>query len=100
MMDKRKITAESAMRDGTILGCLWTATFALSIVMLKMVVNGQGLLISFAVLVMTLMSPFVAYKLAPIEDVVSTATHFVLKKYKDKGVIYKMPEKDERECVL
>ena len=43
---------------------------------------------------------FVAYKLAPIEDVVSTATHFVLKKYKDKGVIYKTPEKDERECVL
>ncbi len=43
---------------------------------------------------------FVAYKLAPIEDVVSTATHFVLKKYKDKGVIYKMPKKDERECVL
>lgn len=39
---------------------------------------------------------FVAYKLAPIEDVVSTATHFVLKKYKDKGVIYKNPEKDER----
>ena len=43
---------------------------------------------------------FVAYKLAPIEDVVSTATHFVLKKYKDKGIIYKMPKKDERECVL
>lgn len=63
-MDKRKITAESAMRDGTILGCLWTATFALSIVMLKMLVNGQGLLMSFAVLAMTLMSPFVAYKLA------------------------------------
>ena len=39
---------------------------------------------------------FVAYKLAPIEDVVSTATHFVLKKYKDKGVIYRAPEKDER----
>ncbi|MBE6295988.1 MAG: DUF4199 domain-containing protein [Bacteroidales bacterium] len=63
-MDKRKITAESAMRDGTILGCLWTVTFALSIVMLKMLVNGQGLLMSFAVLAMTLMSPFVAYKLA------------------------------------
>ncbi len=43
---------------------------------------------------------FVAYKLAPIEDVVSTATHFVLKKYKDKGVIYKAPEKDERESIL
>ena len=43
---------------------------------------------------------FVAYKLAPLEDVVSTSTHFVLKKYKDKGVIYKAPEKDERESLL
>ncbi len=43
---------------------------------------------------------FVAYKLATIEDVISTATHFVLKKYKDKGVIYKAPEKDERENLL
>ena len=43
---------------------------------------------------------FVAYKLAPLESVVSTATHFVLKKYKDKGVIYKSDHKDERENVL
>ena len=43
---------------------------------------------------------FVAYKLATLEDVVSTSTHFVLKKYKDKGVIYKAPEKDERESLL
>ncbi len=43
---------------------------------------------------------FVAYKLAPIEDVVSTATHFVLKKYKDKGVICRAPEKDERESLM
>lgn len=39
---------------------------------------------------------FVAQKLSPIEFVTSTATHFVLKKYKDKGVIYKTPEVDER----
>ncbi len=39
---------------------------------------------------------FVARKLAPIENVTATATHFVLKKYKDKGVIYETPEKDER----
>ncbi|MBE6581982.1 MAG: Lrp/AsnC family transcriptional regulator [Ruminococcaceae bacterium] len=43
---------------------------------------------------------FVAYKLAPLESVVSTATHFVLKKYKDKGVIYKSDHKDERENIL
>ena len=39
---------------------------------------------------------FVAQKLAPIEFVTSTSTHFVLKKYKDKGVVYKLPEIDER----
>lgn len=39
---------------------------------------------------------FVAQKLAPIEYVTSTATHFVLKKYKDKGVVYSIPEIDER----
>ncbi|MBQ2810441.1 MAG: Lrp/AsnC family transcriptional regulator [Clostridia bacterium] len=39
---------------------------------------------------------FVAQKLAPIEFVTSTATHFVLRKYKDKGVIYSAPVIDER----
>ena len=43
---------------------------------------------------------FVAYKLATMESVVSTATHFVLKKYKDKGVIYRAELKDERESLL
>ena len=38
---------------------------------------------------------FVAQKLAPIEDVISTATHFVLRKYKDKGIVFGAPEKDE-----
>ena len=39
---------------------------------------------------------FVAQKLAPIEFVTSTATHFVLKKYKDKGVVCGNTEIDER----
>jgi DNA-binding Lrp family transcriptional regulator len=43
---------------------------------------------------------FVAYKLAPLENIVSTATHFVLKKYKDKGVIFGESLVDERENVL
>ena len=42
---------------------------------------------------------FVAEKLAPMESVLSTATHFVLKKYKDMGVIYKADPRDERETV-
>lgn len=39
---------------------------------------------------------FVAQKLAPIDAVISTATHFVLRKFKDKGVIYGAEEIDER----
>ncbi len=39
---------------------------------------------------------FVAQKLAPIDAVNSTATHFVLRKYKDKGIIYGGIEDDMR----
>ena len=37
-----------------------------------------------------------AEKLATLEDVVSTATHFVLRKYKDNNVIYGAVPVDER----
>ena len=43
---------------------------------------------------------FVAEKLAPIESVVSTSTHFVLRKYKDHGVLFGQQHKDEREAVV
>ncbi len=43
---------------------------------------------------------FVAEKLAPIESVLSTATHFVLKKYKEKGVSFEQKYKDNREAVV
>lgn len=42
---------------------------------------------------------FVATKLATIENVQSTATHFVLKKYKQEGVILDDQEKDRRLVV-
>ncbi len=39
---------------------------------------------------------FVSQKLATMDGVLSTATHFVLKKYKDKGISYDVPEGDMR----
>lgn len=42
---------------------------------------------------------FVANKLAPLESVLSTGTHFVLKKYKDHGIILEENKKDERMAV-
>lgn len=43
---------------------------------------------------------FVAAKLAPLDSILSTSTHFVLKKYKDKGVVYANKETDERESCM
>lgn len=39
---------------------------------------------------------FVAERLSPLEGVVSTATHFILKKYKEKGVFFNAEQKDDR----
>jgi len=43
---------------------------------------------------------FVAEKLSPLESVLSTSTHFVLKKYKDNGVVFEKDYKDDREAVV
>ena len=40
---------------------------------------------------------FVAHRLAPLEPVQSTSTHFVLKKYKERGLLMVDDVKDERE---
>ena len=42
---------------------------------------------------------FVSEKLSPLECVISTATHFILKKYKDGGVILTDGPKDDREVI-
>ena len=42
---------------------------------------------------------FVAQKLAPMDSVISTATHFVLKKYKDEGIVFEDDEKDTRQVI-
>jgi len=39
---------------------------------------------------------FVSNKLSTIESVLSTKTYFILKKYKQDGVIFEEPEDDER----
>jgi len=42
---------------------------------------------------------FVAEKLSTIEHVLSTATHFILKKYKSDGVIFEENRPDDRLVV-
>ena len=42
---------------------------------------------------------FVAQKLAPMDSIISTATHFVLKKYKEDGLVFEDDEKDTRQVI-
>ena len=43
---------------------------------------------------------FVGQRLATIEDVTATATHFILCKYKEKHLIFNKQEKQEREWIF
>jgi len=44
---------------------------------------------------------FVAEKIAVMDGIIATATHFVLRKYKEKGVIYSLDERaDMRNSML
>ena len=43
---------------------------------------------------------FVGERLAPLEDVTGTATHFILHKYKEKHLIFERQEKQERELIF
>lgn len=43
---------------------------------------------------------FVGRRLATLEDVTGTATHFILKKYKEKHLIFEKREEQEREWIF
>ncbi|MCR4881309.1 MAG: Lrp/AsnC family transcriptional regulator [bacterium] len=45
-------------------------------------------------------SAFVSYKLSALESVLSVATHFILKKYKDHGTIFAQQHDDYREAIM
>ena len=42
---------------------------------------------------------FVAEKLAPMECIISTSTHFILKRYKEGGIVYEAEKEDGRQVV-
>lgn len=58
--------------------------------------GAYDILLSIEGKTLTEVAMFVSQKLAPMDGVLSTATHFVLKKYKDKGISYDIPEGDTR----
>ncbi len=61
--------------------------------------GGYDLLVSLEGKSLKEVSQFVSDKLSTLESVLSTATHFVLKKYKDHGTILSKKAEDEREKI-
>ena len=58
--------------------------------------GGYDLLVNMKARTVRQLALFVAEKLSTIEHVISTATHFVLNKYKDQGVIMEDTQDDLR----
>ncbi|MBO4679646.1 MAG: Lrp/AsnC family transcriptional regulator [Lachnospiraceae bacterium] len=61
--------------------------------------GGYDLLVSLEGKTLKEVSLFVSDKLSTLETVISTATHFVLKKYKDHGTVLAKKDVDEREQI-
>ena len=61
--------------------------------------GGYDLLVSLEGHTLKEVSTFVSEKLSTLDSVLSTATHFVLKKYKDHGTIYVEGKDDIREVI-
>lgn len=61
--------------------------------------GGYDLLVSLEGKSLKKVSNFVSDKLATLDGVLSTATHFVLKKYKEHGTILTRKIEDERELI-
>lgn len=62
--------------------------------------GGYDLLISLEGKSLKEISAFVSDKLSTLDSVLSTATHFILKKYKDHGTVLAKKNEDTREKIM
>ena len=61
--------------------------------------GGYDLLVTLEEKSLREIANFVSDKLSTLDSVLSTATHFILKKYKDHGTIFDKKRADEREVI-
>ena len=61
--------------------------------------GGYDLLVTLEGKSLKEVSSFVSSKLSTLDTVISTATHFILKKYKDHGTIMTRKQEDQRELI-
>ena len=63
------------------------------------IAEGYDLLVTLEGKSLKEVSRFVSSKLSTLDTVISTATHFILKKYKDHGTIMSRKHEDQREII-
>ena len=61
--------------------------------------GGYDLLVTLEEKTLKEIASFVSDKLSTLDSVLSTATHFILKKYKDHGTVFDKKREDEREII-
>ena len=61
--------------------------------------GGYDLLVTLEGRTLKEVSKFVSDKLSTLDSVLSTAAHFILKKYKDHGTAFAVKKEDEREMI-
>ena len=61
--------------------------------------GGYDLLVTLEEKSLKEIARFVSEKLSGLDSVISTATHFILKKYKDHGTILSKTDEDKREVI-
>ena len=66
---------------------------------LSLMSGGHDLMVSVNGRTFKEVAMFVAKRLSPLDGVLGTKTHFVLKKYKERGVLFTEEEQDERGTV-
>ena len=62
--------------------------------------GGYDLLVIIEEKTLREISNFVSDKLSTLDSVLSTATHFILQKYKDHGTVLAKKREDEREIIM
>ena len=91
-----KVTPQRDMGFDAIAGRIYRFDEVKSVFLMS---GGYDLLVTLEGRSIKEVSTFVSDKLSTMENVLSTATHFILKKYKDHGTIMAKKPEDERQMI-
>ena len=79
--------------------CVFYRNLLIDVNSVYLISGGYDLLVTLEGKSLRDVSGFVSSKLSTLDTVISTATHFILKKYKDHGTVIGETREDERQMI-